>query len=442
MTNDYIALEEIQERMKKVGAISASFGDDKKIFTHREIQAKLFLENNPLFFDRSGLFWLWDKNLKYYKLIDEVDLLNAFSDKNADDIVNSRVRTEILNALKQMGRRQIPSYKDQKLIQFKNGLAHVDYPELFEPNPSYMITNPIPHNYGSSEETPIIDAIFKQWVGEKYVETLHEILAYCILPDLPIHRLFCFVGSGRNGKSSFISLIRKFVGEQNVTTTDLDTLMNSRFEVTRLYKKLVCEMGETNLQEISKTQLIKKLTGGDLIGFEFKNKMPFEDKSYAKLIISTNTLPPSSDKSDGFYVRWVIIEFKNRFDEKIDILNTIPLIEYENLARRAMRTLQRLLKERRFTNEGNLDEKAEKYEELSNPFEKFLTQNLDLANPENYIGKGEFRNKLNSWLLEHKYRAMSDISISKKMKQHGFEESRITMPDGQQPRVWMGVGWK
>lgn len=31
-------------------------------------------------------------------------------------------------------------------------------------------------------------------------------------------------------------------------------------------------MGETNFNEMSETSILKKLTGGDLIGFEYKNK--------------------------------------------------------------------------------------------------------------------------------------------------------------------------
>jgi len=53
---------------------------------------------------------------------------------------------------------------------------------------------------------------------------------------------------------------------QNVCSTELDSLISSRFEVTRLHKKLVCLMGETNFGEIRKTSILKKLTGKDIIG--------------------------------------------------------------------------------------------------------------------------------------------------------------------------------
>jgi len=74
------------------------------------------------------------------------------------------------------------------------------------------------------------------------------------------------------------------------------------------------------------------LTGGDKIGFEKKNKDPFDDYNYAKMIIASNSLPISQDTSDGFYRRWLIVDFPNEFEEGIDILGTIPEQEYNNLA--------------------------------------------------------------------------------------------------------------
>ena len=170
------------------------------------------------------------------------------------------------------------------------------------------MTNPIPWKVSGDPRTPTMDKIFEEWVGKEYVPLLYEILAYCLIPDYPINRLFCLIGSGLNGKSKFLELLQIFVGMQNVCSTELDSLISSRFEVTRLHKKLVCLMGETNFGEISKTSILKKLTGKDIIGFEYKNKNPFEDYNYAKILIATNNLPTTTDKTIGFYRRWCIID--------------------------------------------------------------------------------------------------------------------------------------
>ena len=34
-------------------------------------------------------------------------------------------------------------------------------------------------------------------------------------------------------------------------------------------------MGETNFSEMNKTSILKKISGNDLIGFEYKNKKTF-----------------------------------------------------------------------------------------------------------------------------------------------------------------------
>jgi hypothetical protein len=130
-------------------------------------------------------------------------------------------------------------------------------------------------------------------------------------------------------------------------------------------------MGETNFSEMNKTSVLKKLSGGDLIGFEYKNKDPFEEVNYAKIIIATNNLPATNDKTVGFYRRWMIIDFPNQFSEKKDILAEIPEEEYSALAVKCSMILKDLLDSRTFTNEGSIDERMKKYEDHSNPLENF-----------------------------------------------------------------------
>ncbi len=102
-------------------------------------------------------------------------------------------------------------------------------------------------------------------------------------------------------------MICRFVGDKNVASTDLDALQKSRFEAARLYRKLVCLIGETNFNRFEKTSIIKRLTGDDMMPMELKNKTPFEARNYAKILIATNELPPTADKTPGFYRRCHIV---------------------------------------------------------------------------------------------------------------------------------------
>ena len=103
-----------------------------------------------------------------------------------------------------------------------------------------------------------------------------------------------------------------------------------------------------------------------------KNKLPFTDFNYAKIIIASNSLPSSDDTSEGFYRRWHIIDFPNEFPEGKDITLTIPNIEYRNLARKVMEILPKLLERGCFSNQGTIMERKRKYQMASNPLPYFI----------------------------------------------------------------------
>lgn len=410
--------------------------------------ANVFYEKQPYFYDKGKLWWIWDFKSYCWERVDETDILNAISKRNYVDTISSKEKTEILESLKQEGRLKIPKSVEHTWIQFQNKIIDIRTGKEFEATPKYFVTNPIPwkcHN-DNYMETPTIERIFEEWVGKEHVKILYEIIAYCLLPSYPIHRLFCFIGEGMNGKSCFLRLLKKFIGAKNVTSTELDTLLTSRFEITRLHKKLVCIMGETNFSELSKTSIIKKLTGQDMIGYEYKNKDPFEDINYAKILIATNNLPTTTDKTLGFYRRWTIIDFPNRFSEEKDILNDIPEEEFESLALKCQFLLKDILEKRKFTNEGSIEERAEKYESKSNFLEKFLNE-FTKEDLNEYITKSNFYKQFTAWCKENRHRAMSETSLGIKMKELGIEGSTkyfdwLHDGKGGNARIWLGIKWK
>lgn len=415
-------------------------------FMNKKHLAQQFLAIHPVYYDEAKLWWVWNEEQKFWELTDEVDIMNYISGCSEADTISSKERNEIIEALKQESRKIKPKDMKNTWIQFKNIIYDLDNEETINATPEYFITNPIPWELSESEETPVMDRIFTEWVGEDNKKTLYQILAYCMINDYPIHRIFCFIGAGLNGKSKYLDLLRTFIGENNCCSTELDTLIASRFEVTRLHKKLVCQMGETNFGELSKTSLLKKLSGGDLIGFEYKNKNPFEDKNTAKIIISTNNLPTTTDKTVGFYRRWMIIDFPNRFSEKKDILKDIPEEEYSNLTRKCLNILKVLLSERQFHNEGTIEERMEKYESKSNFIERFLKE-FTTEDFGTYITKSDFYKKFCAWSHDNRHREMSEMAVSMALKKMGVLEDKkyfdwLYDGKGGQARVWLGIKWK
>ena len=410
--------------------------------------AQEIIKEQPLFYDSARNWWIWNAGEYRWERVDETDILNAVSDCSECSTINSKERNEILEALQQVSRQNKPKEIKPSWIQFRDKIVDVLNGEEIEASPQFFVTNPIPWEFHPERiyHTPIMDRIFEEWVGAEMVKTLYEILSYCLIPDMPIHRIFCFIGAGMNGKSKFLELLRRFIGKSNCCSTELDTLLQSRFEVTRLHKKLVCQMGETNFNEMNKTSLLKKLSGGDLIGFEYKNKDTFEDKNYAKIIIATNSLPATTDKTIGFYRRWMIIDFPNQFSEQRDVLADIPDEEYQSLAVKCFLMLKDLLEQRKFTNEGSIEERIVKYESKSNFLEAFCREFVE-DSINSHISVSDFNKRFEQWCKANRHREMTEMATSTYLKKLGWEQERkyfswLFDGKGGQMRIWMGKKWK
>ena len=391
---------------------------------------KNFHNIQPFFYDRSGMFWFWNFQLHKYEIVDEIDVMNRI-DKElslSGESIAKTIKLNYIEAFKRIGRLNIPKEAPTKWIQFKDMAFSLESKKLHRITPDYFFTNPIPWKLGESDETPVMDKLFKEWVGEEFVKTLYEVIAYCCYTDYPIHTMICLVGCGRNGKSTFQQLLCNFLGNLNISSTDLDTLLNSRFETFKLYKKLACVLGETNFGTLSKTSMLKKLTGQDLIGFEAKNKNPFDALNYAKILINSNSLPASEDTSEGFYRRWLIMDFPNRFPEGKNILLAVPEQEYHNLARKVTRILPELLDAGSFTRQGSIADRKRAYIMASNPLPTFIEE-VCSQDVNAFIRYSELYTKYIKYLSEKNKRIIGKPEFGKRLAAEGFEVQRTSKVD-------------
>jgi len=388
---------------------------------------KLLCNINPFFYDTAKIFWIWNKLEFRWEMVDETDVL-IMIDRALNfggQLITSKVKGNYMEAFKQVGRSNTPEDMPKHWLQFKDQFYDLETRKVSPATPKYFCCNPIPWKLGKSVNTPVMDRLFTEWVGSKFISTLYEIIAYSCVADYPIHRMFCLVGGGRNGKSQYQKVIQNFIGATNICSTELDLLIDNRFESAKLYKKLVCTLGETNFGVMSKTSLLKKLTGGDLIGYEFKNKTPFDDYNYAKIIINSNSLPSSLDTSDGFYRRWLILEFPNEFPEGKDIIATIPEVEYDNLARKSALLISKLIETGSFSNEGTIEERKKRYIMASNPLPHFL-KSFCSRGVDDYITTNELYNAYIQYLNAKKKRKVSRKEFFDILADEGLFQIRTT----------------
>lgn len=422
--------------LKKKAGIKRTEFDENMTFNVYKIQDSInnFRKLQPFFYDdQKKMYWLWNHKKYLYEQTTEVALLEIIDRvyNTYGEVVKGKYKTEIISNLQIVGKRKHPKEPPENWIQFKDTIFDIQTKETFKAKPEYFMTNPIPQEIGSSDQTPEMDKLFEEWVGEEYRTTLYELIAYSTIRKYPIQLIFALVGRGANGKSKYLQLLTKFIGQVNVTTSDLDKIANknNNFATSVLYKKLVCEMGETNHQVMNNTGLIKQITGGDSIEIEFKNKGSFPYYNYAKMIIASNELPRINDGSDGNARRWFIINFPNQFKPGRDVLERIPKHEYANLSRKIINILPGLIENGEFTGQGSIEDQKEKYIKASNPFHQFKEEAI--FELDDYDEKKEFelyndlKIALTKYLKSKRLRLMNYKQIYKEFdEEYGIQRFR------------------
>jgi len=405
------------EKTATLDAVGASL--EKKFDTFDIVEA--LQKENPIIYDRTKQFWIWSKDNLMYIPVDETDVLNMLKKvMGVRGGVIGAARTTYLQAIKLTGREIVVKEPDKNWIAFRNGVVDIRTGERFAATPDYMFTNTIPHDYSDSEDTPTLDRWFKDWVGEKFVPLLYEIASYCLYNGYPIHRAFLLFGSGRNGKGQYAILLQRWLGISNITSSSLDKLVGSLFQASKLYGKKACFMGETNFGTMNKTDTFKMLTGADMISGERKYGTPFDFYNQAKLIIATNSIPDSDDKTEGFGSRWTIVDFPNKFENGIPIIDTLPEWEYDNLCRKSVRILRELLTRGIFTGEGDTSARTKRYEEKSNPIQKFISEYCVLGGDLS-VPLWQFHERYTEYQDANRLRSITKKAVSTWLKKAGYE---------------------
>ncbi len=214
----------------------------------------------------------------------------------------------------------------REYLPLMNGvLYHGDDKVLLPNGPAFGHTYRIPVKYDPNADCLKIKKFISEVVAEENQALLYEIPALAIMLNEWAQVAFMLVGQGQNGKSTYLKILERFLGEENISNISLQELCGDRFKAAELLGKLANIYADLPKNPIKYTGKFKILTGGDRITVEKKFKDPFSFVNKALLIFSANELPQVSDQTYAFWRRWIIIEFPNQFpknDELIDELTT------------------------------------------------------------------------------------------------------------------------
>ena len=252
---------------------------------------------------------------------------------------------------------------------------------------------------------------------------------------------FILTGSGANGKSTYLDMIRTMLGANNISSLDLSELC-SEFKNATIVGKLANIGDDISGDFIPDVSIFKKLCTGEALTFNEKFKTPYQSESYAKLLFSANEVPRMGKSRDSYAIkrRVVLVPFKARFTK--DDPDYSPFIKYElrepenveYLIKMAVEGLKCVLENKEFTTCELVEQEMESYEAANNSVVSFLND-ADVKVENESVG--EVYLAYSVYCRESNLQAMSKIAFSKEVqKQSGFV-SKTTSIGGRSIRMFV-----
>jgi putative DNA primase/helicase len=269
--------------------------------------------------------------------------------------------------------------------------------------------------------------------------------------DYRIQRAVMLIGSGRNGKSVYLHVLKSFIGAENVSSQSIQNLSDDKFATFNLFGKIANIYSDLSSSEIKDTSTFKTLTSGmDSIRAEQKFKDQFSFVNRAKLLFSCNQIPKTSDVSDAFFRRWVIIIFPFKFEGKEENKNLVnelvTMDELSGLFNVAVEKYKALQLHEDFTTNQSVDDVREMYTRLSDPIGSFILDKLSVMS-DSYLPKEDVYAAFIDYCRMHKFPTMSEkmfgsLMFSKLPVTHF--RATYTRSDGSTARemCWKGISWK
>jgi len=342
--------------------------------------------------------------------------------------------------------RDRPTQSPNK-IAVLNGILNIETQELTPFAPEEFLITQIPVKYDPNANCPKILKFLEEVVGTDQIPIVEEVIGYCLLQTMPIHKALMLIGEGANGKSTLIQLMNYFLGPENVSHVTLQELCKDKFACSVLFGKLANTCADLPGEALYATGKFKILTGSDRIDAQEKFKPHFNFINHAKLIFSANKVPETLDDTIAFFRRWIIISCNNIFiGEKCDpkILEKLCVeTEFSGLLNLVLKGLKRILEKGEFNTTMTLEELRTNYIKKSNSSRAFIEECLQYSpNHESIISHEELYMKYIEYCKTNNLPSTTKGKLTENLHQYlpqaKLTKERIT-PKEQPVKAWVFI---
>lgn len=286
--------------------------DYKKVANYNDLLQK-FKAEKP-FKTIADMRTVYVYNGTHYEEFTPIEI-KSYAEQKFNPKPKERERSEFNNKVfaNSVDRRSFFSCGTDGRINFKNGILDLESKQVLSHSPDYGFRGVLPYAFDPLARCETFDWWIKDVMmgDEELVAILQEYMGYVIRGgEYKYHKALWLSGTGRNGKSTFLSVLKALIGNGNYSTLSIKQIVTDKFVSADLDGKIANFSEETSPEELTDSGPFKNLTGDGELVAQKKYGDPYSFRNKAKLIMTYNEVPLLKDLSPGMLSRPIIIPWK------------------------------------------------------------------------------------------------------------------------------------
>lgn len=331
--------------------------------------------------------------------------------------------------------------EDPDLLGVPNGVVDLRTGELRRGRPEERITLQTAVSYNPGASAPRWHEFLAQIFGNdlELIEHVQRVVGYSVTGATSEQVLLMLWGTGANGKSTFLEVLRRVLGRYAVNLPFSVFELRSRStipnDIATLVGRRFATANETNESAELNEARIKSLTGSDPITARNLYGEFFTFTPTAKFFLAVNHLPRVSDDSPGMWRRIRVIPFRQNFAGSPEKnLTDILMEEAEGILRWAVKGAKKWY-ESGLGLPRTVEESSERYKQESDVVGEFLDQRCAVGSGLS-AAAADLWQEYRDWCEANGDRPLSRTVFTQRLQAREFRKTRVGK---DRTWTWLGV---
>jgi len=322
-----------------------------------------------------------------------------------------------------------------KGVAFSNGFATPYAGQiLLDPHhPSHAARFAYPYDYEAGRPHPRLDEFLFELFADAdendriaQINLLQEFIGTSLIGDATTYqRCLMLVGAGANGKSAFLDIASSIFPPDTRAAVPPQE-WGTRFRTATLCGVLANFVNEIPEHEIVASAVFKSVISGESIQGERKHMDPFYFRPRAGHIFATNTLPATSDHSNGFWRRQMVVPFTRDMEKaSVHRKNAARYVidaEHAALVNWALEGARRVQQQGEYTVPASSLRYVDQWRRETDSVRQFL-ETACVARPGARTPAPMLHKSYSEWALRSRLKPVSSISFGRRATAAGHKSS-------------------